>query len=74
MAPYGAWNTRSPDARNDESHRHLLDLLAVIHRDGGHRADEVGAEQAWMEAMMMVPFMLQAQDDLRNPKDQTNAG
>ena len=39
----------------------LPDLLAVIHRDGRHRQAEVGIEQAWMEAMMMVPYMLDAQ-------------
>ena len=38
----------------------LGDLLAVIHRDGGHRQSEIGIEQAWIEAMMAVPFMLDA--------------
>lgn len=42
--------------------RMLSDLLAIIHRDGGHRQDEVGTEQAWMEAMMTVPFLLDGKD------------
>lgn len=41
----------------------LGDLLAIIHRDGGHRQEEVGTEQAWMEAMMTVPFLLEAKGD-----------
>lgn len=36
------------------SHDMLMDLLAVIHRDGGHRADEVGVEGAWREAVARV--------------------
>lgn len=44
--------------------RLLRELLAVIHRDGGHRAVEVGDEQAWMEAMMTVPFLLQAKEEI----------
>ena len=45
----------------------LCDLLAIIHRDGGHRQDEIGIEQAWMEAMMTVPFLLEAKDRLATP-------
>lgn len=47
--------------------RMLCDLLAIIQRDGGHRTDEVGIEQSWMEAMMLVPFYLQAVDDAPLP-------
>lgn len=50
--------------------RMLNDLLAVIHRDGGHRQEEVGQEQAWMEAMMMVPFMLDASAELASTQKQ----
>lgn len=44
--------------------RMLNDLLCVIHRDGGQRIEEVGQEQAWMEAMMTVPFLLQQSEEL----------
>jgi hypothetical protein len=50
--------------------RMLCDLLAIIHRDGGHRQDEVGLEQAWMEAMMQVPFLLDAPAELATLKQQ----
>ena len=50
--------------------RLLNDLLAVIHRDGGHRQAEVGLEQAWMEAMMQVPFLLDAPAELASLKQQ----
>jgi SOS-response transcriptional repressor LexA len=32
----------------------VLDLLAVIHGDGGHRVDEVGVDQAAIEALARV--------------------
>jgi repressor LexA len=32
----------------------VLDLLAVIHGDGGHRVDEVGVDQAAVEALARV--------------------
>lgn len=29
----------------------LLDLLAVLHRDGGHYTEEHGLYQSWQDAM-----------------------
>ena len=58
-------DSRQPAPRADDAlpiARMLGDLLATIHRDGGYRQDEVGTEQAWMEAMMTVPFLLEAKD------------
>ena len=34
---------------------HLGNLLAVIHRDGGHYQDEHGTEKAVEDAMMIIP-------------------
>ena len=48
---------------SEKSTQMLSDLLAIIHRDGGHRQTKVGTEQAWMEAMMTVPFMLDAKGE-----------
>lgn len=31
----------------------LLDLLAVIHRDGGHKTHEIGIKLAWEQAMQL---------------------
>ena len=57
-APLGQDGAVMQDDVKELCERLLSDLLAVIHRDGGHRQDEVGLEQAWMEAMLLVPFML----------------
>lgn len=42
----------SPD---DEYRLMLLELLAVIHRDGGHTVQEIGVKLAWQQAMEIVP-------------------
>lgn len=35
------------------SHRMLCDLLAVVHRDGGHYTGEHGLEKSWRDAMQL---------------------
>lgn len=37
----------------------VLDLLAVIHSDGGHYSDKVGVEQAIKDAIIIVVAMKQ---------------
>lgn len=32
----------------------LRELLAVIHRDGGHHTNNVGLKQSWKDAMQRV--------------------
>jgi hypothetical protein len=34
--------------------RRLNDILAVIHRDGGHHREAVGDKQAWEDAMLKI--------------------
>lgn len=46
----------APEAREEA----LGNLLAVIHRDGGHRALEVGTKQAALEAEKIVAGLLAA--------------
>lgn len=51
---------------------HLGNLLARIHRDGGHRQEEVGTDQACDEAELIVSRLLQ--DDHQWSKIDTFAG
>ena len=39
---------------NEEHKRHLLNLLAIIHRDGGHYVAEHGLDKAVQDAMKIV--------------------
>ena len=48
------------------STRRLNDLMAVIHRDGGHHRAAVGDEQAWKDAMQRVCDERAERDALRN--------
>lgn len=43
-------------------HRMLLDLLAVIHRDGGHKTEEIGLNLAWRQAMQLSSERIAAQE------------
>lgn len=53
------WNRRAeplanePDAVEGKARLMLLDLLAVIHRDGGHKTQEIGIELAWEQAILL---------------------
>lgn len=44
----------------DEYRLMLLDLLAVIHRDGGHKTQEIGIKLAWEQAMRLSSDRLAA--------------
>lgn len=40
----------------------LLDMLAVIHRDGGHKTEEIGVGLAWEQAMQLSSERIAAAD------------
>jgi hypothetical protein len=44
----------------------LLDLLAVIHRDGGHKVEELGLQAAWEQAMQLSSERIADSDRLRS--------
>lgn len=49
------------DARRNDTAEHWLgELLAVIHRDGGHYAEQHGYHKATLDAMRIVHGMRQA--------------
>jgi len=52
LSAMGRWIKRRTKYRSHE--RRLLDLLAVIHRDGGHRIADIGVDQACEEAIAKV--------------------
>jgi hypothetical protein len=61
------------DARNDRlqaerevADRHLGNLLARIHRDGGHRQDKIGTEEACIEADGIVSNCFAERDAARS--------
>lgn len=39
---------------NDELTKHLLNLLAIIHRDGGHYVSKYGIEKSTGDAIQIV--------------------
>ena len=41
----------------------LLNLLAVIHGDGGHHTEAVGLHQSTWDAMKLVPWLSNAKED-----------
>ncbi len=45
--------------------RWFRDLLAVIHRDGGHHTEKVGTEQSAAEASRIASGLLRAIDELQ---------
>ena len=40
-------------AKMNEFRLMLLDLLAIIHRDGGHRTEELGIRLSYEQAMLL---------------------
>lgn len=47
--------------KNEMHEKLLLNLLAVIHRDGGHYVAEHGLEKAYVDAAAKVAPLVQAQ-------------
>ena len=54
---------KSPETLADEATEKLRELLAVIHRDGGHYEEEHGMEKAWQDAMTLSSERIHARDD-----------
>lgn len=57
-------------AAEDKYRIMLLDLLAVIHRDGGHKTHEIGIKLAWEQAMQLSSERIaakEAYDCIRRP-------
>ena len=55
-----------PDAKEAEiaeTRSMLLDLLAVIHRDGGHKTHEIGRKLAWEQAMQLSSERIAERDE-----------
>ena len=52
-------------AGRDELRAELQNLLAVIHRDGGHYTAEHGLEKSVQDAMRLVPELRAERDELR---------
>lgn len=50
----------------EKSHRYFSDLLAVIHRDGGHYQDMYGDEKASVDAISKVNNLRNYVDRLVN--------
>jgi hypothetical protein len=48
----------------------LGELLAVIHRDGGHKQNKVGTEQAWQEAMSLSSDRIVEHEEIASLKEQ----
>ena len=48
-----------------DSHRHLRNLLARIHRDGGHHTDACGLEKSVLDADAAVAMYISAYDAQR---------
>ena len=44
-----------------EHKRHLLNLLAIIHRDGGHYVAEHGLDKAVQDAMEIVAKLIHSE-------------
>lgn len=42
----------------------LRDLLALIHRDGGHHTEEVGLEQSYFDAVGQIVHLRTANEEL----------
>lgn len=55
----------SPATVQEDERRMLLDLLAIIHRDGGQHVDDVGIEQATADAIWLSAERIAAQGDVR---------
>ncbi|WP_453978604.1 hypothetical protein [Brevundimonas sp. Marseille-Q4549] len=53
---------------------HLGNLLARIHRDGGHRQEEIGTDQACDEAELIVSDLLQDQQQWQKIETFTESG
>jgi hypothetical protein len=51
-------------ARVEQAQYFLLNLLAVIHRDGGHHTIDVGLEQSYLDATTKWYTQLTLTDDL----------
>ena len=49
-----AWNRRTQPDELRAERRMLLDLLAIIHRDGGQYVDTHGLEKAWQDAITLT--------------------
>ncbi|MBV5322597.1 MAG: hypothetical protein JZU60_02030 [Ilumatobacteraceae bacterium] len=59
-------------AERDALNNHLGNLLAVIHRDGGHYQDAHGTDKAVADAMLIVPNLiadLYAEKSLRHSRE-----
>lgn len=54
-----------PTGETDKYQLMLLDLLAVIHRDGGHKTQEIGVKLAWEQAMQLSSERIAATDQPR---------
>lgn len=49
---------------NSESERLLGELLAIIHRDGGHHQSDVGTEQAIKDAIEVYYKLIKENDEM----------
>ena len=56
--------TMRVQTENDKLREQLGDLLALIHRDGGHHQDDVGTEQALVDAKNVLLDWRQSHDEL----------
>lgn len=65
------WRQAAP--QRDEAIRHLGELLAVIHRDGGHYQAEHGAAKAAEDAMSKLSSLWCELYDLRGEYEETAA-
>ena len=52
-------------AKMNEFRLMLLDLLAIIHRDGGHRTEELGIRLSYEQAMLLSSERIGENDTLR---------
>ena len=61
---YAIHNVELIDPRTDSFYKEkIMELLAIIHRDGGHRVNDVGFDLAYREACSQVFEWLSKEED-----------
>lgn len=58
----------APSVVDTDAATHLLNLLAVIHGDGGHHTDRVGLKQSVADAHVKWAALIRAADNTLHPK------
>jgi len=57
----------------DEAVRHLRDLLAILHSDGGHHTDNVGLAVSTLDASKKFESLINERENMRTERDEARA-